>query len=370
MKHKLLYILWLAIPTLLSADIYEPEGINMPGDWNSWANPPTVMALANGNQTTGGKIIKITTGTPRWQTTIHVAESGGDITGGSYKWLFTSGPSGNYFSNKWAGVSITMNTLQTYTFNTGADNSITVINGKWYTVNWEDKGYTDTRAIFMETSEQPAAILTVSQIGTSRGDGSYVTGNESDTVFITTDKVLSPEEKLYIRYGVNGFETDGFIQAVSAGGADYYAILPNDAGRGDTTHYYALTSTLMYTVGGDLDNNTDLLTLARNTNSGANWQVISDVNRPPVIQTVIGDQTVEAGETLILNLTATDADGDSLSWQTLEKPEGATLTDNGDGTAVFAWTPGSSDTGTHTITLVVTDATAKSQILIVNLKQE
>ncbi len=370
MKHKLLNILWFVIPTLLAADIYEPEGINMPGAWNSWANPPTVMALANGNQTTGGKITKITTGTPRWQTTIHVAESGGDITGGTYEWLFTSGPSDNYFSNKWAGVSITMNTLQTYTFNTGANNNIAVSNGKWYTVNWEDKGYTNTRAIFMETSEQPVAILTVSQAGESGAGGSYVTENLVDTVFITTDKVLSPEETLYIRYGVNGFETDGFVRAVQDEGTNYYAILPNNAALGDTIHYYALTSTLEFTPGGDLDNNPDLLTLAWNTNGGTNWQVISYRNQPPVIESVVGNQTVELGQTLTLNLTATDADGDLLIWTALEKPDGAILTDNGDGTAVFSWTPAADDIGEHPVNLIVTDITGQLQTLRMNIKQE
>ncbi len=370
MKHKLLNILWFVIPTLLAADIYEPEGINMPGAWNSWTNPPTVMALANGNQTTGGKITKITTGTPRWQTTIHVAESGGDITGGTYEWLFTSGPSDNYFSNKWAGVSITMNTLQTYTFNTGANNNITVSNGKWYTVNWEDKGYTNTRAIFMETSEKPAAILTVSQAGESGAGGSYVTENLIDTVFITTDKVLSPEETLYIRYGVNGFETDGFVRAVQDEETNYYAILPNNAALGDTIHYYALTSTLEFTPGGDLDNNPDLLTLAWNTNGGTNWQVISYRNQPPVIESIVGNQTVELGQTLTLNLTATDADGDPLIWTALEKPDGAILTDNGDGTAVFSWTPAADGIGEHPVILIVTDVTGQLQPLRMNIKQE
>ncbi|MDD3806981.1 MAG: hypothetical protein PHE86_02955, partial [Candidatus Marinimicrobia bacterium] len=94
----------MLFPAMVFAQIYEPEGINMPGSWNDWANPPTVLALVNGNQRPDGKITKITTGTPRWQTTLYVAESGGDLVGGTYQWLFTSGPTSNLWQNKWANV--------------------------------------------------------------------------------------------------------------------------------------------------------------------------------------------------------------------------------------------------------------------------
>ena len=119
------------------AQIYEPEGINMPGSWNTWTNPPTNnLALASYTQVTGGRVTKIATGTPRWQTIFSVAATGGDLTGGTYDWLYTSGSSSNYYQNKWAGVTIVMNTLQMYTKEGASNNNITLVNGKWYTMNF------------------------------------------------------------------------------------------------------------------------------------------------------------------------------------------------------------------------------------------
>ena len=82
------------------AQIYEPEGLNMTGAWNTWINPPANnLVLASSTQVPGGLVVKINTGTPRWQTTISVAATGGNLTGGTYEWLFTSGSSSNYYQN-------------------------------------------------------------------------------------------------------------------------------------------------------------------------------------------------------------------------------------------------------------------------------
>ena len=353
MKHKYLLTLTL-FTTILNAQVW------LPGDHNSWALDGTSeMTLKSGLG--GDSYYGITLSTPAQGNQFKIAYNSWDNTWASGYWLPGSETTDKSWNIPWNGDNMHLD----------GDNYASLKSYLHISVHDPSLHLNTSIPLGMQTlSASPAAILTVSQVGQLRQDGSYTTAHASDTVFITTDKVLSPEEKLYIRYGVNGFEMDGFIRAVSAGGTDYYAILPNDAGRGDTTHYYALTTTLSYSEGGDLDLNTDLLTLVWNTNSGANWQVISNINQPPVIQTVIGDQSIEIGETLSLDLTATDADGDSLFWQALEKPEGATLTDNGDGTAVFSWTPGSSDTGTHTVTLVVRDTAEQSQTLTVDLKQE
>jgi len=145
------------------AQIYEPEGLNMPGAWNGWTNPPVNnLALASYTQVPGGRVVKFSTGIQRWQTIFSVATTGGDIAGGTYAWLFTSGSVSNPWGNKWANTNATINTLQSYTFNSGADNTITVTDNKWYTMNFEDAGYVNTRAIFMETSGQPVDIASVS----------------------------------------------------------------------------------------------------------------------------------------------------------------------------------------------------------------
>ena len=262
MKSKFypLTVFFLLLYFGLSAQIYEPEGLNMPGSWDGWNNPPTINALANPNQKTGGLLVPIATGTRRWHTTIHCANSGGDVAPGSYEFLFTSGPSSNYFKNKWANVTVTMNTLQTYTYGGATNNAITLADGKWYTVNWEDKGYVDTRAIFMETSAAPVTISTVSQLPLT-GD---VSDNDAVTVTIITSAAPSPEEHIYVRYSTDNWATSS-LAAVSFTGSTGTATIP--AQSAETAVSYYVFSTTVSNPSADYD----LLTIDYNNNGGSNY---------------------------------------------------------------------------------------------------
>ena len=62
------------------------------------------------------------------------------------------------------------------------------------------------------------------------------------------------------------------------------------------------------------------------------------VNLPPVLAP-IGPRTIVEGQTLTINLSASDPDGPSPALQMTDPPEGATLVDNGDGTGLFTFTP-------------------------------
>ena len=82
---------------------------------------------------------------------------------------------------------------------------------------------------------------------------------------------------------------------------------------------------------------------------------VGDSNRAPVLAP-IGDRTVSVGETLTLQLSASDADGDTLNFGVTDLPAGASLDDHGDGTATFSWTPDSSQLGSVSIGFDVTDS--------------
>ncbi len=77
-------------------------------------------------------------------------------------------------------------------------------------------------------------------------------------------------------------------------------------------------------------------------------------NTAPILDP-IGDQTVEEGKLLSLTITASDIDGDKLSFTASGLPTGASLTDHGDGTATLAWTPQLSQVGNYPVTITVTD---------------
>ena len=68
--------------------------------------------------------------------------------------------------------------------------------------------------------------------------------------------------------------------------------------------------------------------------------------------TLIGDRSVEEGSELSFTVSATDADGDDLSYSAADLPTGATFSNQ-----EFSWTPTSDQTGSHTVTFTVSDGT-------------
>lgn len=230
----------------LKAQIYEPEGINMPGFGGNWTNPPSNLAFASNTQVAGGRVTKISTGTPRWQTIFSVAASGGDVTGGTFGWLFTSGSTGNPWGNKWGGVTVSMNTLQNYYIG-GADNSISVTNGKWYTMNWKDDGYTNTEAIYMETSAQPVLLSSLSV-------PSAVAANTSASITLTLSGSPAAEELFYLRYTSNNWASSS-LTTFSLVAGNWTATIPAQS-PGAEVKYYAFSSTVS-----NVANNFDLYSI-------------------------------------------------------------------------------------------------------------
>jgi len=253
-------------PAESKAQIWAPEGLNLPGAWNSWTNPPANnLALASYTQVPGGRVTKISSGITRWQTIFSVAASGGDIVGGSYGWLFTSGPSTAPWNNKWGGVTVAMNTLQNYTKG-GADNAITVVNDKWYTMNWKDAGYVNTSAIFMETSASPVDITSVSMPAGG-------TANLPETITITLSGTPSPEELFYIHYSTNAWSSSSLV-AVNMSGTTGTAEIPGQP-DGTTVSYYAFSSTVS-----TITSNHSLYSIKFNNNGGSNYSYL--VGQAPI----------------------------------------------------------------------------------------
>ncbi|MDW8393995.1 MAG: hypothetical protein RMK52_07090, partial [Chitinophagales bacterium] len=247
---------------VLFGQIYYPEGLNMPGAYNGWANPPTNVKFANPNQVAGGQlnVHPLLLGQRIWQTKFHANTSGGDIVGGTYGFLFTSGPLSNPWLNKWGGVtSWTLNIPNNVFIGPFvSDNFCTFSNGKYYTVNWWDQGYVNTKACIMETSAPPVAILTVSH-GT-------VCAAAPVTVTFTLSGVPSAEEKFYVRWSHDGWVTSS-VATASVTGTTGTATIGGYAG-GTTVSYYVFSSTVSLSgMGSDYD----LCTINLNSNGGVNY---------------------------------------------------------------------------------------------------
>ncbi len=88
-------------------------------------------------------------------------------------------------------------------------------------------------------------------------------------------------------------------------------------------------------------------------------------NQPPVLNP-IGPQTVVEGGTLTVNITASDPDGAPPAILVIHLPDNSTFTDNGDGTAVFVFTPSYIQSGLLYVTFEASDGLAidKEVVLI------
>jgi hypothetical protein len=78
---------------------------------------------------------------------------------------------------------------------------------------------------------------------------------------------------------------------------------------------------------------------------------VGNVNRPPVLGT-IGSRSVDEGSLLSFTVTASDPDGDGLTFSASNVPTGANFNPS---TRVFSWTPGFGAAGNYNVTFTVTD---------------
>lgn len=149
----------------------------MPGAWTenagcAWSNPPCVADFASATQAGGN--VALQTGRDQcggynvYQTIFEVSPAG-PIVAGTYEWLFTSGPNGGEYNNKWAEMPDAVNTVQSVIFQGGPNNTLTLTDG-WYTIALADIGYVNSVAVAMYTSAAPISITNVSD------DGTYMAG--------------------------------------------------------------------------------------------------------------------------------------------------------------------------------------------------
>lgn len=83
---------------------------------------------------------------------------------------------------------------------------------------------------------------------------------------------------------------------------------------------------------------------------------VTNTNQAPVLA-AIGNQSVVEGGTLSVTITASDSDGDSLSFGIRDEPAFATLVDHGDGTASLSLSPGVNTAGVYQgVAITVSDS--------------
>jgi hypothetical protein len=115
----------------------------------------------------------------------------------------------------------------------------------------------------------------------------------------------------------------------------------------DQTGTHALVFTVSDGKGGAAAT-TATITVGSSSTPGENPPV-TNTNNPPIFNS-IANKTIQANTALEITLSATDPDGNALSYTAANKPAGSTLT-----CQVFHWTPSSNQVGNHQIIFTVND---------------
>jgi hypothetical protein len=103
-----------------------------------------------------------------------------------------------------------------------------------------------------------------------------------------------------------------------------------------TTYYFVVRAYNAYGESGD---------------SNEESTTISSANQPPVLDP-IGSKSVDEGTLLTFTVTATDPDGDSLTFSASNVPTGASFNPS---SRVFSWTPAFGAAGDYNVQFSVTD---------------
>ncbi len=102
-----------------------------------------------------------------------------------------------------------------------------------------------------------------------------------------------------------------------------------------------------------------------NDYSDANLSIM--INAPPQVSAIM-PQMVQVGDSLNLEVLATDADGTSPMLTALNLPDNSGFTDNGDGTGLFYMSPTFSQIGMHDLTFVADDGIqADSELVTISV---
>lgn len=262
------------LPETASAQIYAPEGVNMPGAWNGWTN-------SNEGSTMGSfRMAYRSFAGGQYVSTVHIAADGGDAAAGTYEMLFTSGPSGNPYSNKWAGGgTLAIDGLTALLFKSEIDsqpdlpnNQVDVSSEGHYTFILDDEGYAASRVVVLKTSASPVRIDSVSGL-----PADPIAAGDSVQITVYLDKAPSPEESIYLRYSTDFFQTSaqreltGFASA-PGGGVSASVYLPAQPVN-SIIEFYALSTTVDPSLWGSGGVDVDLATLSFENNGGLNYKL-------------------------------------------------------------------------------------------------
>jgi hypothetical protein len=176
------------------------------------------------------------------------------------------------------------------------------------------------------------------------------------TVNITVNPVNDPpaltpignktiNEGELLGFTITATDPDGDTLAYSAGNLPTGATFDSGTGKFSWTPDYTQAGNynVLFTV---TDNGTPPLSASETITI-----TVGNVNRPPVLDP-IGNKTVNEGQVLTIKITATDPDGDTLTYSASNLPSGATFDPV---SQTFTWVPNYDQAGNYSVRFTVTD---------------
>lgn len=187
---------------------------------------------------------------------------------------------------------------------------------------WDGTTYTSV-AYTVTVNSPPVLAAIAAQI---------LTEDTPDTLVVSATDV----DGNTITYSVSGGSTET-VSATVSNDSVFFALAGN----------YNTSSPITFTVYADDGNG------GRDTTTFD--VMVTAVNDAPVIAG-LSNQDGEEGVQLQFDVSASDVDGDALTWTSQNIPSGSNFTDNNDGSATFTWTPGYGQAGTYSnVTFIVDD---------------
>ena len=171
------------------------------------------------------------------------------------------------------------------------------------------------------------------------GDASSVPATQNTPPVLAAIGAKTVAEGVLLSFTLSASDSDGDNVSFSVSGAPSGASLSGAVFSWTPNFTQSGTYNLTFTANdgqGDTDSETITIT-------------VNDVNRAPELS-AIGAKTVAEGVLLSFTLSASDSDGDNVSFSVSGAPTGASLSG-----AVFSWTPNFTQSGTYNLTFTTND---------------
>ncbi|WP_406670315.1 putative Ig domain-containing protein [Methanolobus sp. ZRKC4] len=213
-------------------------------------------------------------------------------------------------------------------------------------------------------------IFSGANFGSSSGDFSWIPGfgdeGSYEVTFIATSNVLEDYETITITVGDVDrapelasignkavVEDDLLSFTVSATDPDGDTITYSSIGLPSGANFGSSSGDFSWIPGFGDDGNYDVTFIATShglEDSETITITVGDVDRAPELDS-IGNKAVNENELLSFTISATDPDGDTVTYSSIGLPSGANF---GSSSGDFSWTPGFGDEGSYEVTFIAT----------------